>query len=98
MRKKETIHQYLQRRLGESIGMHNRIAKESGVPQSTVNRIYKTDESPRLSTAQPLLDWFEKFDRKQQRPAPARSAVRGAAGHSVLVRGRSARPASAPLR
>lgn len=97
MRKKETIHQYLQRRLSESIGMHNRIAKETGVPQSTVNRVYKSDASPQLDTVQPLLDWFEKFDREQERQRKAKSAVRGA-GNRVLVRGRGASAAAAALR
>ena len=65
--KKEPIKTYLRRRLSELAGYHNRIAKESGVPQATVSRIHAGLCSPRLDTAQPLLDWLEKHDKR--RPA-----------------------------
>ena len=38
--KREPLYDYLRRRLGETIGLHNSIAKEAGVPQATVSRIY----------------------------------------------------------
>jgi predicted transcriptional regulator len=62
--KKEPIYTYLRRRLSELAGQHNRIAKESGVPQATVSRIHAGLCSPRLDTVQPLLDWFEKHDKR----------------------------------
>jgi len=62
--KKEPISSYLRRRLQELAGHHNRIAKESGVPQATVSRIHAGLCSPRLDTVQPLLDWFEKHDKR----------------------------------
>jgi predicted transcriptional regulator len=61
---KEPIYDYLRRRLSELAGQHNRIAKESGVPQATVSRIHAGQCSPRLDTVQPLLDWFEKHDKR----------------------------------
>ena len=39
MKLTETIHEYLLRRLSELYGQHNRIAAETGVPQSTLSRI-----------------------------------------------------------
>lgn len=67
MTKKEPIYTYLRRRLDELKGQHNRIAIESGVPQSTVNRIHLGQGDPRLGTAQPLLDWFAQYDAKKAR-------------------------------
>ena len=64
MKTKETVAQYLLRRLDELEGQHNTIAKESGVAQSTVSRIYLRESSPTLNTAQRLLDWIEAHDRK----------------------------------
>jgi hypothetical protein len=94
-RKKETIHEYLRRRLAGCVGMHNQISSESGVPQSTVNRIYlEADGSPRLSSVQPLLDWFEAFDRAGARERARRSATRRGAGNRVFV-GRGAPRAAA---
>ncbi len=61
---KEPIYDYLRRRLSDLAGQHNRIAKESGVPQATVSRIHAGLCSPRLDTVQPLLDWFEKQDKR----------------------------------
>jgi predicted transcriptional regulator len=61
--KRETINEYLRRRLSEVKGHHNRISIETGVPQATVSRIYLGKVSPTLDTAQPLLDWFELHDR-----------------------------------
>lgn len=96
MPKKEPIIDYLRRRLAGSIGMHNTIAKESGVPQSTVNRIYLGEGSPRIDSVQPLLDWFEAFDLKQARRRG--SASRAKAGNGVLVHRRATRAASPALR
>jgi predicted transcriptional regulator len=77
MKKNETIDAYLRRRLGEFVGQHNKIAMETGVPQATVSRIHlDADSSPRLSTVQPLLDWFAAEDAKSARRVP--NARRGA--------------------
>lgn len=61
--KREPLYDYLRRRLGETIGMHSRIAKESGVPQATVSRIFRGQAMPRLDNADALLAWYEKYDR-----------------------------------
>ena len=60
--KKETINDYLIRRLTEFKGHHHRIAREAGIAQATVSRIFLGQASPSLKTAQPLLDWFEAHD------------------------------------
>jgi predicted transcriptional regulator len=96
MAKKEPIISYLRRRLAGAIGMHSTIAQESGVPQSTVNRIYLGRVSPRLDSAQPLLDWFEAQDLKAAKLNG--SARRPKAGHGVLVNRRATRATAAPLR
>ena len=61
--KRETIYDQIRRRLGECEGLHNRIARESGVAQSTVSRIHQGEVSPTLRNAQALLDWFEQYDQ-----------------------------------
>lgn len=68
--KKETIENYLRRRLTEFTGQHNRIARESGVPQSTISRFHQGGGSPRLETVQPLMDWFAKEDKASTRRVP----------------------------
>jgi transcriptional regulator with XRE-family HTH domain len=60
--RKETITQHLLRRLDESTGKHSRIAKECGIAQATISRIYLRKVSPRLNIAEPLLAWFERND------------------------------------
>ena len=70
--KREPLYDYLRRRLGETVGMHNRIAKESGVPQATVSRIYCGHGMPRLDKADKLLAWFERQDRLAARAARRR--------------------------
>lgn len=93
-KKKESIHEFLKRRLTELHGQHNRISRETGVPQSTINRIYLEDSSPRLQSVQPLLDWLEAYDK---RAARARSTPPAKARGGVLVNRRSARPAAAAV-
>ena len=61
--RKEPISDYIRRRLAELTGHHNRIAKETGIAQATVSRIYQGQVSPTLDTAQPILDWIEAHDR-----------------------------------
>lgn len=56
------IQEYVRKRLDEVVGQHHRISRESGVPQATVSRIHTGVVSPRLSTVQPILDWFAKED------------------------------------
>ena len=60
---KEPIQIYLRRRLAELRGLHNQMARETGVAQATVSRIYLGHVSPTLEKAQPLLDWIEAYDR-----------------------------------
>lgn len=60
--KKEPIHDYVRRRLREFVGHHIRIARETGVPQSSISRIHQGASSPTLASVQPLIDWFDKQD------------------------------------
>lgn len=60
--KHETVTQNLLRRLDASTGMHQRIAKECGISQATISRIYLRKCSPRLDFADRLLEWFDKHD------------------------------------
>lgn len=86
--KKEKISDYLRRRLDELAGHHNRISRESGVPQATVSRIHAGLCSPRLATVQPLLDWLAEHDKNP-------SALRITHTRGGLKAGR-ARTAAAP--
>jgi predicted transcriptional regulator len=92
--RKETVSQYLLRRLDASSGMHSRIAQEAGISQATISRIYLRKVSPRLNIAEPLLAWFEKQDRKAERKKSASGVTSGA----NAVRGRASTAAAAPLR
>ena len=87
---KETIHEYLQRRLREYRGRHMEICRDTGVPQSTISRIHG-GAMPTLATAQPLLDWFEAADEREKVPlrrVPSAVARRGRTGGGrVLGRG-----------
>lgn len=73
---KETITQHLLGRLDASVGMHSRIAKESGVAQATISRIYLRKASPRLDSVEAILAWFERQDRKEKRKSTRRASVR----------------------
>lgn len=77
---KEPLQDYLRRRLNESIGLHNTIAKATGVRQSTVSRIHLGKVSPSLNTVQPLLDWFSEQDKLAVKRARKVTARRPAAG------------------
>lgn len=56
---KETTSQKLRRYLDASVGSHNRIAKESGVAQATLSRIYLNKGTTSLDTAEKLVAWFD---------------------------------------
>lgn len=85
--KQEPIETYLRRRLTEFTGQHVRIARETGVPQSTISRIHQSTCSPRLETVQPLLDWFAKQDKPSARRVPnaSRRLKAGRAGRSAAT-------------
>ena len=59
----ETDLEYVRRRLAETVGLHNQIAKESGIPQTTVSRIYQ-GAIPRMDTAEKLRDYLKRLERK----------------------------------
>lgn len=69
--KNETLTQTIQRRLKDFVGHHARIASESGVPQTTLSRIYTGTSSPTIRTIEPLMAWFKKHDAKEARKAAA---------------------------
>lgn len=94
--KKEPPSAYLRRRLAEFEGQHNRIAVESGVPQSTVSRIHLGQCSPRLETVEPLLAWFDKEDAKGARKPRSGQAAGHKKPRAVLQRA-PRRAAAAPL-
>lgn len=73
--KREPLYDYLRRRLGETIGMHSRIAREAGVPQATVSRIFRGQAMPRLDNADALLAWYEKYDHDRSVARVARRRV-----------------------
>lgn len=87
--KKEPIKDYLRRRLGELKGEHNRIARETGVAQATVSRIYLGQASPTLDTVQPILDWLDKHDRIAVRQARARRRIDVAGADGAAAAGLS---------
>lgn len=98
---KEPIHAYLRRRLEEVPVPHLTIARESGVPQTTLSRVYR-GAMPRLSTAEGLLNWFERYDRAQAGAARRRKRPESAAGVAegadlVAVEGGGNGRAAAPL-
>ncbi len=78
---KETLHQYLLRRLDDLKGHHNRIAIETGVGQATVSRIYLRKVVPRLNTSQLILDWIERHDQAvaEKAGAPLPTGLKSAA-------------------
>jgi transcriptional regulator with XRE-family HTH domain len=62
----ENLTQYLRRRLSEMVGQHNRIAKEAGIPQTSVSRIYAgTTTNPTVKNIELLLNWFRQHDAKK---------------------------------
>jgi predicted transcriptional regulator len=69
--KKPTIFEQVRAQLALYEGQHNRIAKETGVPQSSISRLHQGDCTPRLSTVQPLLDWFDAQAKPKKRQAQA---------------------------
>ncbi len=89
--KKEPIYDYLRRRLSELKGHHVRIARETGVPQTTVSRINQGLCSPTLASVQPLLDWFDRHDKG---PAKRPSTSRFSNAKRIHVNGSAARRAT----
>lgn len=79
--KKETIHDYVRRRLRELLRMHSRIASECGISQASISRLHLGIGSPTLATIQPVLDWLDRYDKEQRRSKvrsrriPARAAA-----------------------
>jgi len=92
--RKETISQYLLRRLDASAGMHAKIAKDCGVAQATISRIYTRKVSPRLDIAEPILAWFDRADRAAER----KKSASGPAIAAKRVTRRSAIGTAASLR
>lgn len=48
----------LLRLLDEATGLHSRLAKETGVPQTVVSRTYQRKGEPRLTSADSMLTWL----------------------------------------
>lgn len=92
--KKETVSQYLLRRLDGCVGMHSRIAAEAGISQASISRIYLRKASPRLDTVDPLLAWFDKYDRKAER----KKSASGVSSRANGVRGRTSAAAASAFR
>jgi transcriptional regulator with XRE-family HTH domain len=67
--KKETVAAHLLRRLDASTGQHQKIAKESGVSQATMSRIYMRKCSPSVNIADRIFGWFEAEDMKNRKSA-----------------------------
>lgn len=62
---KESISQCLLRHVDASVGKHSQIAKEAGVSQATISRIYLRKVSPSLHITESLMSWYEKDAEKQ---------------------------------
>lgn len=60
---KETTTQYLARRLGEMKGLHSKISRDTGIPQTTISRIARGKGSPRSDTADRLKAWIDEADK-----------------------------------
>jgi transcriptional regulator with XRE-family HTH domain len=59
----ESITSYVRRRLAGVPRQHARIAREIGIPQTTVSRIHSgTTTNPTLKTIEPILAWFREQD------------------------------------
>jgi transcriptional regulator with XRE-family HTH domain len=70
---KESISQTLLTLLDGSAGKHSLIAKEAGISQATVSRIYLRKVSPSLRITEKLIAWFDDDLEKQ---AVCRDALR----------------------
>jgi transcriptional regulator with XRE-family HTH domain len=62
---KQSISQSLLALLDASAGKHSLIAKQTGISQATVSRIYLRKVSPSLRIAERLMAWFEADAEKQ---------------------------------
>jgi len=93
--KREKTYDELLRRLDDAVGLHQRIAKETGVAQATVSRIFLRKSIPRVNHADAILEWFDAHDRKERRSRASAARVHDKA---VLPRrGRAPLPASTRL-
>lgn len=70
---KELFSQKLLRLLDASTGKHGQIAKEAGISQATISRIYLRKVSPSLRNAEALMSWFEDDAEKQEKTQTAAS-------------------------
>lgn len=77
----EPILNYLKTRLGESRGTWPQISKDTGVPYSTITNIAQGKVAdPRISSLQPILDYFRALDTMRQKLGEARDGRVAAAG------------------
>lgn len=83
-RKPKTLHDYLMTRMTELQGQHAEMARETGIAQATVSRIFH-GAMPRLDTAEKLLGWISTRDAREAR----KSARKRAAAAAVAARGRT---------
>lgn len=88
--KTKPLYDQLREHLANSVGDHNRIAKETGVPQSTISRIHLGKACPTLHKAQPLLDWFAANSGKTKASARRIANARG----RIQAAGAGASPAA----
>jgi DNA-binding phage protein len=78
--------------LDEAIGLHSRMAREAGVPQTVVSRTYLRAGEPRITTAERMLVWLRanrsRFDvMRKESAAAVRSASRaGRACNQIAAR------------
>lgn len=66
--------------LNDAVGLHNRMAKEAGVPQTVVSRTFQGAAEPRLTSAEKMLVWLRanrhRFDAMRKEAAVARRSTR----------------------
>lgn len=81
--KTETITQKLLRRLDESAGKHCKIAREVGIGQATISRIYQRKVSPSLRNVEALIAWFDAEEAKESASTPPPNKARPRPQNSV---------------
>jgi transcriptional regulator with XRE-family HTH domain len=60
---KENLEQRLRRGLVEYHGMHNTIAAETGVGQTSISAIARGERHPTIALAEKLIEWLDRADR-----------------------------------
>lgn len=89
----ETIHQKLLRLLRDCDVPLYQVAKESGIAQATISRIFRGECIPRIDTAEALLNWFEARQApKESAPVPAKKSANWESVRSRAIKAAQVEP------